>query len=46
MKSLAAIYLKKNKPIVIDEIEIREPNSDQVLIKMIASGICNHNFLI
>ena len=41
MKSLAAIYLKKNKPIVIDEIEIPEPNSDQVLIKMIASGICN-----
>ena len=41
MKSLAAIYLKKNKPIILDEIEIPEPNSDQVLIKMIASGICN-----
>ncbi len=41
MKSLAAVYLKKNKPIIIDEIKISDPNPDQVLIKMYASGICN-----
>jgi Zn-dependent alcohol dehydrogenase len=41
MKSIAAVYLKKNKPIVMDEIKILDPNPDQVIIKMYASGICN-----
>ena len=45
MKSVAAIYYSKNKPIKIDEIDINDPKEDQVLIKLYASGICHSQLL-
>ena len=45
MKSLAIIYLAKNKPLKLDEIEISDPGPEQVLVKLYASGIC-HSQLI
>lgn len=41
MKIKAALAKEKNYPLVIEEIEIEEPKEDEVLIKIVASGICH-----
>ena len=41
MKSLAAILAQHGQPLVIDEVEYGEPLTDQVLVKLFASGICH-----
>ena len=41
MKTIAAIYKKKNKPIVLEEIEFNLLKSNEVIVKMYASGICH-----
>jgi Zn-dependent alcohol dehydrogenase len=40
-KSKAAIYIEPNKPLVVDEIEFPDPGSDQVLVRLFASGVCH-----
>lgn len=40
MKTKAAILYKLNSPLVIDEVEIPRLNRGQVLVKMLAAGIC------
>lgn len=40
MKTKAAILYKINSPLVIDEVEIPALNRGQVLVKMLAAGIC------
>lgn len=40
MKTKAAILVELNKPLVIDEIEIPKLKRGQVLVKILASGIC------
>ncbi|WP_425919488.1 alcohol dehydrogenase catalytic domain-containing protein [Acinetobacter sp. TSRC1-2] len=32
---------RKNYPLVIEEIEIDEPREDEVLIRIVASGVCH-----
>lgn len=44
-RSLAAIHLKKNKKLILDEITFSNPSSDEVVLKNIYSGIC-HSQLI
>ncbi len=41
MKTIAAIYKKKNKPLVFDEIEINSPKPYEVIVKIYASGLCH-----
>ena len=41
MKSRAAIHVEHGKPLVVDEIEIPPPNSDQVRVKLYSSGVCH-----
>lgn len=41
MKIKAALAKEKNYPLVIEEIEIDEPKEDEVLIRIVASGICH-----
>lgn len=41
MKINAAIAKSKDTPLVFEEIELDEPKQDEVLIKIIASGICH-----
>jgi Zn-dependent alcohol dehydrogenase len=41
MKGRAAILVEPNKPLVVDEIEFPDPASDQVLVKLFASGVCH-----
>ena len=40
MKSLAAILVEQKKPLVIEEVEVPAPKLGQVLVKVLASGIC------
>jgi S-(hydroxymethyl)glutathione dehydrogenase/alcohol dehydrogenase len=40
MKSLAAILVGQKKPLVIEEVEVPAPKLGQVLVKVLASGIC------
>ncbi len=41
MKINAALAKEKNYPLVLEEIEIDEPKEDEVLIRIVASGICH-----
>ncbi|MHA3117061.1 NAD(P)-dependent alcohol dehydrogenase [Acinetobacter sp. ANC 4635] len=41
MKILAALAKEKNQPLVIEDIDIDEPKENEVLIKIVASGICH-----
>jgi S-(hydroxymethyl)glutathione dehydrogenase/alcohol dehydrogenase len=40
MKSRAAILVEQKKPLVIEEVEVPAPKLGQVLVKVLASGIC------
>jgi len=39
--SRAAILVAPNRPLVVDEVQLPDPEPDQVLIKLFASGICH-----
>jgi len=41
MKTMAAVLHEHGKPLVVDEVEIPDPAPDQVLVKLIASGVCH-----
>jgi Zn-dependent alcohol dehydrogenase len=41
MRSKAAILVEPNTPLVIDEVTFPDPEPDQVLVKLFASGICH-----
>lgn len=41
MKSRAAIHIKTNQQLLIDEIDIPDPKTDYVNLKMFSSGICH-----
>ena len=41
MKTRAAIQLEHNGPLTVDEIELPEPDENQVVVKQFASGICH-----
>jgi Zn-dependent alcohol dehydrogenase len=40
-KGLAAIFVEPKKPLVVDQVEFPDPGSDQVLVKLFASGVCH-----
>lgn len=37
----AAIYDLPNKPIEVREVAVPEPNHDEVLVKLLYSGVCH-----
>ena len=41
IKGRAAILVKPNSPLIVDEIEFPDPAPDQVLVKLFASGVCH-----
>jgi len=41
MKSRAAIALAAGQPLVIDEIEVQAPKAGEVMVKMVATGVCH-----
>ena len=44
MKTLAAVSYESGKPMVIEELELDEPKSDDVLVKMTAVGLCHSDY--
>jgi Zn-dependent alcohol dehydrogenase len=40
-KGKAAIFVEPNRPLVVDEVEFADPGTDQVLVKLFASGVCH-----
>ena len=45
LKTTAVILEKYNKPLFIDEIELPNPNNDQVIVKLYGSGICGSQLI-
>jgi S-(hydroxymethyl)glutathione dehydrogenase/alcohol dehydrogenase len=41
MKSRAAVAMAAGQPLVIEEIEVQSPNAGEVLVRMIATGVCH-----
>lgn len=41
MKSRAAVFVEHGKPLAVDEVDIPDPNPDQVLVKLFSSGVCH-----
>src|SRR4051794_26227138 len=40
MRSLAAILVRQNAPLVLEEVEVPRPALGQVLVQVLCSGIC------
>ncbi len=41
MKSRAALALEAGKPLIIDEIDVDGPKEGEVLLRMVATGVCH-----
>lgn len=41
MKSRAAIALQAGKPLIIDEIDVEGPKAGEVLVRIVATGVCH-----
>ena len=41
MKTRAAILEQLNTPLVIEEVELDDPKDDEVLVKLVATGVCH-----
>ena len=46
MKIKAAVVYKPNEPYVIDDIDLAPPKSEEVLVKITASGVCHTDYVI
>lgn len=41
MKIKAAVVLEEGQPFVIDEIDLDEPRPNEVVVRVVSSGICH-----
>lgn len=41
MKTRAAIAYKANSPLIIDTVDLNDPKSDEVLVEIMATGVCH-----
>lgn len=41
IKSRAAVAWEVNKPLTIDEVEVAEPKAGEVLVRIVATGVCH-----
>lgn len=46
MKVKAAVLYEPNTPIVVKEVELDPPKANEVLVKMVASGVCHSDYHI
>ncbi|MEM7255148.1 MAG: Zn-dependent alcohol dehydrogenase [Pseudomonadota bacterium] len=42
----AAVLYEPNKPLVVEEVELDEPQAGEVLVKMAAAGVCHSDYHI
>jgi len=45
MKIKAAVVREAGKPFVFEEVELDEPGNDEVLVKIVSSGLCHTDFV-
>ena len=45
MKVQAAVMRTGNGPFTIEELELEAPRSDEVLVRMVATGMCHTDLL-
>jgi aryl-alcohol dehydrogenase len=45
MKIKAAVVREKSGPFVMEEIELDEPRDDEVVVRIVASGLCHTDFV-
>ena len=45
MKIKAAVVREKSGPFIIEEVELEEPREDEVLIRIVGSGICHTDLM-
>jgi len=41
MKTIAAIQTAHGQPVIVDELEVPDPQPEQVIVKLFSSGICH-----
>jgi len=46
MKIKAAVVHKANDPYVIEEVDLAEPKANEVLVKIVASGLCHTDYIL
>ncbi len=46
MKTRAAIVYELNQPVVVEDIEVDPPKQGEVLVKMVASGVCHSDLSV
>ncbi len=46
MKISAAVTRAKAQPFVIEDLDIEEPRSDEVLVKIVATGLCHTDLVV
>lgn len=46
MKTRAAVVYEHNQPVVVEELELEEPKSNEVLIRTGASGVCHSDLSV
>ena len=46
MKIKAAVVYKPNDAYIIEDVDLAEPKADEVLVKVVASGVCHTDYLI
>jgi len=46
MEIKAAVVYKANDPYVIEDVELAEPKANEVLVKVVASGLCHTDHLL
>ena len=46
MQTQAAVVYEHNKPVVVDNLELDEPKANEVLLRMVASGVCHSDWSV
>lgn len=46
MKTKTAVVYEHDKPVVVDDLEVDAPKANEVLIRMVASGVCHSDLSV
>ncbi len=46
MRTRTAVVYEHNKPVIVDDLELDEPKANEVLIRMVATGVCHSDLSI
>lgn len=46
MKITAAVVREKEQPFTIEEVELGEPRADEVLVRVVATGVCHTDLIV